>query len=134
MASPEPESNEPKKKKTIFNKVIQDEEFNKKINWLWERRFLLFAGALMFLGIVFSFYYIHIGGFLVGLAVGLAFFDEIRIYVAELRELYLTHSLFKTLMLIGIAIYFLIAVPLFIFGAAIGFSVKYLIHWLEKKR
>src|SRR6185503_12924051 len=116
-----------------LEKLKKDEQLNKTVNWLWDHRLALFVGALMFLGLIFSFYYVHIGGFLVGLSLGLAFFEEIQGYILKLRHLYPANGLFKTLMLIGGALYLLVAVPIFLIAVVIGCAIRYLIKWFKKK-
>lgn len=119
---------------SAIDKIKNDEQIHKGVNWLWEHRFMLFVGALMLLGIIFSFYYIHIGGFLVGLALGLAFFKKIQSAVVEVRALYLGGGLFKVLMLIGGILYLLIALPVFVIGIVLGFVGRYVMHWIEQKK
>lgn len=106
---------------------------NRYQKFLWDFRLEILAGALMLIGIILSFFYTHIGGSLVGLGAGICFFEELRIYLTTLRDFYTERGLFKTLMFIGVIIYFLIAIPAFIIAAAIAFGGMYLIrHFLEK--
>jgi hypothetical protein len=103
-------------------------------NFFWNRQIEFASGALMLVGIILSFFYVHIGGALVGLAFGMCFFEEIRSYFFQLGEFYIEQGLFKTLMLIATILYFLITIPAFIIATAIGFGVIYLIRWsLQKK-
>jgi hypothetical protein len=97
-------------------------------NFFWNRRIELLTGMLMLVGIILSFFYIHIGGLLVGLAVGICFFSEIRAFILISRDRYAEHGLFKVLMMIGTFIYFLIAIPTFIIFVAVGFAAVYLIR------
>ena len=123
-----------KKDKTPFMKrVKEDERLNKGVNYLWDHRIEIFSSALTLVGIILSFFYIHIGGTLVGLGFGLCFFDEVHNYFLQLRDFYIEQGLFKTLMWIGTILYFLIAIPAFIISAAIGYAAIFLIRWSFKK-
>jgi|GEM_PF-1626541 len=117
---------------TAFDKIKKDEKINTFFNWIWENRLYVFSAALMIIGIIFAFYYVHIGGALVGLAAGLSFYDEINGYFVQLREFYSSRGLFKSLMVVGLAIYFLIAVPVFIVALVVGFIAIYLTRLIAK--
>ena len=130
MAEPE----DPKKDKTSFiNKLKEDERLKKGTSFFWDKRLFFLSGALMFIGLILSVFYLQIGGLFIGLAVGICFFDEIYTYFMELRDRYSEHGMFKTLMAIALVIYFLIAVPVFILATAIGFGLIYLIRVTFKK-
>ena len=47
----------------------------------------------------------------------------------RLRDFYVEKGIFKSLMLIGVVVYFLIAIPAFLIAYAIGFVLIYLIRW-----
>lgn len=97
-------------------------------HFLWEYRIEILAGLLMIVGIILTFTgFFHSGGGLVGLGVGLCFYKEIHGYFVQLKDIYVEQGIFKTLMLIGMVIYFLITIPAFIIGVAIGFGAMYLI-------
>lgn len=112
---------------------LDKEGLRKGADFFWNRRIEFISGALMLAGIILSFFYIHIGGALVGLAFGICFFNEIYTYFVQLRDLYTEQGLFKTIMSIATVLYFLISIPAFILAAAIGFAAMYLIRHLQKK-
>lgn len=120
--------------KKFIDKIKEDERLNRGYNYFWNRRIEFLTGPLMLIGIILSFFYMHLGGVLVGLAFGICFFEEIQNYFIQLRERYSSKGLFKTLMLIGVALYFLLSIPTFIIFAIIGFAVIYLIRRTMKNR
>ena len=132
MAEEEPEEKKSKVKEKMgqyAEKIKSHEGVKKGVNFLWDRRMEFFSGALMLVGIVLAFFYTHIGGGLVGLGFGICFCDEIRAYFVRLRDLFTEHSLFKTVMLVGTIVYFLIVIRAFVIAAAIGFGVMCLVCW-----
>ncbi len=100
---------------------------------IWEWRVEIFAGVLLLVGLVLSFFYFRIGGALVGLGFGICFFEEMHQYFIQLRDIYIEHGVFRSVMLVGVVVYFLIAVPSFIVAAAVGYGAMYLIRWIVKK-
>jgi hypothetical protein len=120
-------------KEPFYQRFLRNERFTRGGNFLWDNRIEIFASILMFAGLVLSFFYHLVGGFLVGLACGIAFFDEIYEYFLLIRDSYISKGLFKTLMWIGTILYFLIAIPAFVIAAVIGFGVIFLIRWSFSK-
>lgn len=86
------------------------------------------AGAFMLIGIILSFFYIHLGGVLVGLGFGIGFYEEIRNFFIQARGFYAEEGVFKTVLLIGLVVYFLISIPAFVIGTVIGFGAIYLLR------
>jgi len=128
------ETEKPKEGKESFMKKVTDhEEWRRGTKFFWQKRIEFLSGALMLIGIILSFFYTHIGGAFVGLAVGICFFEEIHGYFLRLRDSYSEQSLFKTVMSIGTILYFLIVIPAFIIATAIGFGAIYLIRLSLKK-
>ena len=117
-----------------FDKVKGDEKIKQGTNFLWDHRIEIFSGALVLVGIVLAFFYIRIGGILVGLGFGIGFFEDIKDYFTQLRNFYSEQGLFKTLLLIATVVYFLIALPGFIIAAAVGFAVIFLIRWICRNK
>lgn len=93
----------------------------------------LVSGILMVVGIILSFFYIHVGGALVGLAVGMSFYDELQRYFFHARDYATIEGLFKTLMLVGLLLYLLLAATSFVIATVIGFVVMSLIHLFNHK-
>ncbi len=87
------------------------------------------SGCLMVIGLILSFFYVWMGGILVGLAVGLCFYDGIRAYFVKLSDYYVAQGLFKTLMIIGMALYLLFIAPLFLISIVVGYGAAALCHW-----
>lgn len=104
--------------------------FNK---FIWDYRLEILSGLLMLAGLIISFFYVHTGGALVGLSVGICFFNEMYGYFSCLREFYLERGAFKTLMIIGIVVYFLISIPVFIVAVFVGFGIVFLIQQAFRK-
>lgn len=117
-----------KEKEPLFKKIKEDPKFDKGRNFFSEYPYELVAGVLMFFGLVFSIFYMHLGGLLVGIAFGICFYDEIQNYFYKARTIYVAQGFFKTLMLIGTLVYFLITIPAFILGAALGFGILFLLR------
>jgi len=117
-----------------IKKVKEDEGIKKKLDFFWGSRMEMFSGALILIGIVLAFFYIHIGGALVGLGFGICFFEDIKEYFTRLRDFYTEQGLFKTLLFVGAILYFLIAIPFFIIAVAIGFGAMYLIYICSNKK
>ncbi|MCH9626848.1 MAG: hypothetical protein S4CHLAM2_04790 [Chlamydiales bacterium] len=100
---------------------------------VWGLRVEIFAGVLLLVGLILSFFYFRIGGALVGLGFGICFFEEMHQYFIQLRDIYVEHGLFRSVMLVGVVIYFLITIPSFVVAAAVGYGAMYLIRWIVKK-
>jgi len=121
-------ADEPEKKRSFFRKIKEDGGV-----LLWDFRIEIFSGILLLVGLILAFFYIHMGGALVGLGFGICFFEEMHNYFIQLRDIYTEHGIFKTLILIGTIIYFLIAIPIFVIASAVGYGAMYIIHWISKK-
>lgn len=122
-----------KDKESFLKKLAADERFRKSTDFVVDRRVEFVSGALMLVGIILSFFYIHMGGILVGLAFGLCFFEELLAYFLQFGGRYSEQGLFKTLMSIGTVIFFLFAIPTFILAAAVGFGIMYFLRVFLKK-
>lgn len=105
-----------------------DDLGEKYINYFKHHGFGIIAGVLMILGIVLAFFYLQIGGALVGLAVGISFYDELQKYFLHAREYATVEGLFKTLMLVGLLLYLLLAATAFVIAGVIAFVVMSVIH------
>ena len=136
MAGEEPEKKEGavKKKMNELKEKMQSEQVTKSTSYITKHWIEFATGALMILGIIFAFFYMYIGGILVGLAIGFCLFDEIHNYFVQLRDCYSERGLFKTLMVIGVALYLLIIAPAFLISLAAGFGLMTLICWSRKRQ
>ncbi|NGX61216.1 MAG: hypothetical protein K940chlam9_00699 [Chlamydiae bacterium] len=105
----------------------EPKEKNKYLDFLWTYRIELFSGILVLIGLILSYFYVHIGGALLGLGFGACFFEEIYNYFSELRDLITENGIFKTLILVATILFFLIAIPSFIMAVAVGFVAIYII-------
>lgn len=101
---------------------------NKYANYFGQHWMRLVAGVLMIVGIILSFFYIHVGGVLVGFAVGLGFFEELQKYFFHARDYATTEGLFKTLLLVGLLLFLLLAATSFVIAAVIAFVLMSLVH------
>jgi hypothetical protein len=108
-------------------------DLERRFNFFWNRRMEILSGLLMLVGLILCFFYPHIGGALVGLAVGICFFIEIQTFVFQFLDIYSEQGIFKTLMILATILYFLIAVPAFIIATAIGFGAIFVIRLSLKK-
>lgn len=90
--------------------------------------FTILGGALMILGIILAFFYLQIGGALVGLAVGISFYDELQRYFFHAREYATVEGLFKTLMLVGLLLYLLLAATAFVIAVVVAFVIMSIVH------
>lgn len=108
-------------------------DFRSNLNFFWNRPLEIISGALMLAGIIISFFYLHIGGILVGLAFGLCFFNELQTFFYRFLDIYSEQGVFKTLMLLATILYFLISIPAFIVCVAIGFAAILIIRLSFKK-
>ncbi|MFZ0565750.1 MAG: hypothetical protein WAM28_06160 [Chlamydiales bacterium] len=142
MAEEEPEKPEGSdKKKGRFKdrvneytkKMKKGMDLDNKANYFWNIRFEVISGVLVLLGIILAFFYRRVGGVLVGVGFGICFFEELLNYFTSLRDFYSEKGLFKTLILIGVVVYFLIVLPSFIIAAAIGFAAMYLLRIVFKQ-
>jgi hypothetical protein len=86
------------------------------------------AGTLVLVGIILAFFYLQIGGALVGAGFGLYFFDEIRLYFLKVRGFYSMDGLFRTLMLLGLLLYLLLAIPLFLLATLLATVLMTLVY------
>jgi hypothetical protein len=118
--------NPEKQNRDIREKLLKNKKLDKGVNFFWKWRFEFLAGVLMILGIILSFFYLHIGGALVGLATGIGFYDEIQSFLLQIKGFYSEHGVFKTLMCLGTILYFLISIPVFIIAVAVGFGLIFL--------
>ncbi len=113
---------------------LETEEPSKKgADFFKEQRLNILTGALMLVGLILSFFYVQIGGLLVGLAVGLCFFKQIYNYFFSLEDRFTHRGLFMTLMSIGVVLYLLITIPAFVLATAISFGIMYLLRIKLKK-
>jgi hypothetical protein len=99
----------------------------------WRHRIEIFASILLIAGLVLSFYYFRLGGALVGMGFGVCFYEEMHNYFIQLRDLFIDQSVFKTVVLVGTIIFFLIAIPIFIVASAIGYGAMYLVNLIAKR-
>lgn len=118
----------PKKKSKFSNKFFENKKLKAIIDKLWDYRIEIFSGALLLAGIIVAFFSFHFGGVLVGLGFGICFFEEMHQYFIQLRDLFSDHGIFKTLMIVGVIIYFLIAIPAFVVASAVGYGAMYIIR------
>lgn len=98
------------------------------------RVFEVIAATLMILGIILAFFYIQMGGFLVGLAFGLFFSDEIQDYFLKAPGYYSLAGLFKSLMILGVILYLLISAWAFLIATVLGFVIMTLLQMRRIKR
>jgi hypothetical protein len=84
------------------------------------------SSVLMLLGIILSFFYLLLGGFFVGLSIGIGLFDEITFYFFPFRKYLSDINLYKILMLIGLTLFFLIAISTFLIGVGMGICLRLL--------
>jgi hypothetical protein len=89
----------------------------------------ILCALLMIAGLITSFFFVQIGGILVGLALGLSFFEELFRYFLHMRDFHTAKGLFKTLMMLGGAIYLVLGVPLFLLALLAGFGIRAFVHW-----
>ncbi len=95
---------------------------------IWERRLEYLTGALVLVGLIFAFFYPHFGGALVGFGAGLCFYEEMHSYFIQLRDFFVDRGLFKSVLLVGIVLYLLITVPIFVIATAIGYGLMFVIR------
>ncbi|MCH9625198.1 MAG: hypothetical protein S4CHLAM123_03680 [Chlamydiales bacterium] len=100
-------------------------------NFFWDNRLEIFSGALILSGLILAFFYLQIGGSLVGLGFGMCFYDEVHTYFLQLRDYAQDKGLFKTLVWIGVVLYFLIGIPAFVIAALIGYGALFFIKKLS---
>lgn len=93
----------------------------------------IISGIFVFIGLILAFFYIHLGAILVGLGLGICFYQEIHYYFLQILEGYTRQGLFKILVGIAIILFLLLSIPTFIIATAIGFGVMYLIRIVFKK-
>lgn len=118
---------ETEKKKKLFE--IKSDKVREASEFISNRWVEFGSAALMILGIIFTFFYHHFGSVLVGLAVGMCFYDGISSYFAHLGERYTAQGLFKTLMVIGTVLFLLLIAPGFLIAAAAAYGIVALVRW-----
>lgn len=118
---------------TIDPEKGPEPEKSRNLSYFKIHGFNILSGLLMIVGLVFSFFYIHVGGALVGLAVGISFYDELQRYFFHARDYATMEGLFKTLMLVGLLLYLLLAATAFVIAVVIGFVVMAVIHLIRFK-
>ena len=101
---------------------------NKYLDFFYRHWVHLIAGVFMVLGIILSFFYLNFGGALVGLATGMGFFDELQRYFFHAREYAIAEGLFKTLLLVGLLLFLLLAATAFVIAVVIAFVIMSMIH------
>jgi hypothetical protein len=107
--------------------VVMDLE-SKYLNFFYRHWVHLIAGVFMIVGIILSFFYLHLGGALVGLATGVGFFDELQRYFFHARDYAIAEGLFKTLLLVGVLLFLLLSATAFVIAVVISFVVMSMIH------
>lgn len=131
---PEDQPDPEKKKSTLSEKLKENERLNKGVDTLWDNRIEIFSSLLLLAGIILAYFYMQIGGTLVGLGFGICFYEEIHGYFLELRGFYTEKGLYKTLMWAGMILYFLISIPAFIIASVIGYGAMSLVRWSSRKQ
>lgn len=126
MAGPE-EKSVKEKMREYLNDLRKSDKSRERLNYLWEFRIEILSGILMLLGIILAFFFVHIGGALIGLAAGICFYKEIVRFFIALRHYYPREGIFKTVMVIAIGIFLILTLPAFIIALLIGFTVMMLI-------
>jgi hypothetical protein len=114
------------KLKKYFDRLREGDSVE-KMGRFWTFKTELLAGILMLVGIVLSFFYPRIGGVFIGFAGGLCFYKEIYRYFSFLTHYYPREGLFKTLMMIALAVYLLFMLPTFIIALVIGFALMLIV-------
>lgn len=120
-------------KDSFFEKMREKARLNREINYIGDHTLEVLSGILVFVGLVLSFFYIHLGGALIGLGFGICFYPDFRNYFLHFRDSYTALGLFKTLVGVATLLYFLLSIPAFILAATLGFALMYLIGWAFKK-
>ena len=118
--------------KGFINKLRERTEHNQFFEFAWDHALEIISAAAVLIGIVLTFFYIHVGAALVGLGIGLCFYQEICSILAHAGGYYTNLGLLKTLILIGMLLFFLIAIPSFIIILALVCAIMFLIRWTFK--
>lgn len=84
------------------------------------------AVVLAIAGLILSFFFARFGAILVGLGVGLCFFEEIVIYLRDLTDYLRGANVYRTIVWIVAALFLLLSLPTFIIFVAIGCLIKFI--------
>lgn len=94
----------------------------------------IISALFMLAGIIAAFFIFALSALLVGIALGMGFYDEIRIYFLQLKTHFTRLGLYKALMLIGLALFFLLVIPPFLIGCALGYGIFALVRWAKNRK
>ncbi|MEZ5315287.1 MAG: hypothetical protein R3E91_03635 [Chlamydiales bacterium] len=122
---------DPKKKQDSYKNQFED--FRKIWRQIYRYRIAIISGCCLMVGLILSFFYLRLGSAFVGLGFGLSFFQEIHGYFIQLRDVYIAHGVFKTVMLIGTIVFLLISIPIFILSAGFGYGVMNIANRIARK-
>jgi hypothetical protein len=92
------------------------------------------CGFLMILGLIIAFFFVQLGGILVGLSLGLVFFEESVRFFTHIRKLNPNRKTFTILMILGKMLYLLFSIPLFLLATLLGLGIRALVHWGKGNR
>lgn len=130
-------SNRPKKDdkddslKDKFNETLnnlkKNEHFDAVYQYAQENTRDTVAYIVLILGILLIFFKPFWGGLLVGLVVGIYFYNEILAIFQDLNGFIEAQGMVRSLILGGIAVAFFISAPMIFIGAALAVGVKYFI-------
>lgn len=115
--------------KEKFNETFSNLKKNEKIDALYhyaqENTRDTIAYIVLIVGILLIFFKPFWGGLLVGIVVGIYFYNEILAILMDMNGFIEAQGMVRSLILGGIAIAFFISAPMIFIGAALAVGVKY---------
>lgn len=110
-----------------FNNLKKNENIDAVYQYAQENTRDTIAYIVLIIGILLIFFKPFWGGLLVGIVVGIYFYNEILAIVQDLNGFIESQGMVRSLILGGIAIAFFISAPMIFIGAALAVGVKYFI-------
>lgn len=110
-----------------FNSLKKNENIDAMYQYAQENTRDTIAYIVLIIGILLIFFKPFWGGLLVGIVVGIYFYNEILAIVQDLNGFIEAQGMVRSLILGGIAIAFFISAPMIFIGAALAVGVKYFI-------
>ncbi|MGM0440225.1 MAG: hypothetical protein ACQEP8_03815 [Chlamydiota bacterium] len=117
-----------------FEGIKHSETVNELRSYTTGHKEETFAVAVILIGLIITTWlHTQTGLTLIGLVLGVYFFDEIIDIAKNLKPYYLTAGIFKAIILVGLFLALLISVPFLIIGTAVSVGAKFLLEWHRHK-
>lgn len=110
-----------------FNNLKKNEKFDAVYQYAQDNTRDTIAYIVLIIGILLLFFNEFWGGLLVGIVVGIYFYNELLAIAQDVNAFIETQGMVRSLIIGGIAIAFFISAPMIFIGAAFAVAIKYFV-------